>query len=67
MNIGDIRFISKLKKNNKVIKDRILRNIRSLFEHEEKEENYHKPVRISNFWSNNYIQYESRGDRNKTL
>ena len=33
----------------------------NLFEHEE-EENYYKPVRVSNFWSNNYID-----DRNKTL
>ena len=32
----------------------------------EKEENYYKPVRVSNIWSNNYIEYESKGDRNKT-
>ena len=25
------------------------------------------PLRVSNFWSNNYIEYESKGDRNKTL
>ena len=24
-------------------------------------------VRVNNFWSNNYIEYESNGDRNKTL
>ena len=35
-------------------------------EHEE-EENSHKPVRVSNFWSSNYIEYKSDGDRNKTL
>ena len=29
--------------------------------------NYDKPVRVRNFWSNNYIKYESNGDRNKTL
>ena len=39
--------------------------VRTLFEHEE--ENYYKPARVSNFWSNNYIEYESKGDRNKTL
>ena len=54
------------KKKTKVIKDRILRDIKNLFEHE-KEENYYKPVRVSNFWSNNYIEFESNGDRNKTL
>ena len=26
-----------------------------------------KPVRLGNFWSRNYIEYESNGDRNKTL
>ena len=24
-------------------------------------------VRINNFWSNNYIEYESNGDNNKVL
>ena len=32
-----------------------------------KKKNYNKPVRVSNFWSNNYIEYKSNGDRNKTL
>ena len=61
--------ISKLRqeKETKTIKDRILRDIKNLFEHEEEEENYYKPVRVSNFWSNNYIEYESNGDSNKTL
>ena len=38
----------------------------NLFEHEE-EENCYKLVRVSNFWSNNYIEYESNGNINKTL
>ena len=33
----------------------------------EEEENYYKPVRVIIFWSNNYIEYESKGNRNKTL
>ena len=37
----------------------------NLFEHEE--EDYYKPVRVDSFWSNNYIEYESNGCRNKTL
>ena len=32
-----------------------------------KEEDYYEPVRVGNFLSNNYIEYESIGDRNKTL
>ena len=50
------------------MKHRILRDIRNFFEHEKgEEENYYKPVRVSNFWSSNCIEYESKGDRNKTL
>ena len=33
---------------------------------EEEEENYDKSVRVSNFSRKNYIEYESKGDRNKT-
>ena len=33
--IEDVKNISRLKKENKVIKHRILRDIRNLFEHEE--------------------------------
>ena len=35
--------------------------------HEEEEKNYYKPVAVSSFWRNNYIEYESNGARNKTL
>ena len=45
---------------------RILRDIKNLFEHEE-EENYYKPIRVSNFQSGNYIEHESNGYRNKCL
>ena len=44
-----------------------LENIKNLFEYEKEEENYNKPVRVNNFLSNNYIECESNGDRNKTL
>ena len=56
----------RLQRENKEIKDRVIRNIRNLFEHEE-EENFYKSVKVGNFWNNNYIEYESNGDRNKTL
>ena len=64
--IKDIRNLFRLEKETKAIKDRILRDIKNLLEYEE-EESYHKLVRISNFWSKNYIEFESNGDRNKTL
>ena len=34
--------------------------------HEKEAENYYKPVRVGNFEGNNYIEYESKGER-KTL
>ena len=40
--IKDIRNHCKLKKKNEEIKDRVIRDIRSLFEHEK--EDYYKPV-----------------------
>ena len=62
--IKDIRNLFRLKKENKAIKARIIRDISKLFEHEE---DYYKPVRAGNIWSNNYIEYESNGYKNKTL
>ena len=56
----------RLEKEIKAIKDKIIRDTQNLFEHEE-EENYYKPVRVSNFRSSNYIEYKSTNDRNKTL
>ena len=49
---------------NEAIKDRGRKDIS--IEHEE-EKHYYKPVRVGNSWSNNYVEYESNGDRNKTL
>ena len=54
-----------MKKENEAIKDRIIRDIKNLFEQEK--EDYYKQVRVANFWSRNYIKYESNGGRNKTL
>ena len=43
-----------------------MKDIRNLFEQEE-EKDYYNSIRVGNVWSNNYIEYESNGDRNKTL
>ena len=45
--------------------DRIIGDIRALFEQEE--EDYYEPKRVSNFWNNNYIKHESNGDKNRNL
>ena len=46
------------------MKDKIIRDIKTLFE---EEDDYDKPIRVGNFWNNNYIEYESNGDKNKNL
>ena len=38
-------FLDWKKKKKKVIKDRMLRDIRNLIEHDKEEENYSKPIR----------------------
>ena len=63
--VKDIRNLFRWEKETKAIKDRIFRDYKNLFEDEE--ENYHKPVTVNNFWSNNYIEYKSNGDRKKTV
>ena len=52
----------KEKKNERLIKDKIIRDIKTLFQQEE--EDYYKPKRVSSFWNNSYIEYESNGDKN---
>ena len=54
----------RFKKENELIKQRIIRDINNLFE---QEEHYYKASRVGQFYSNNYIEYEFNGDRNKTL
>ena len=65
---------AKKNKQTKAIKDirkenfnsnKILRDIRTLYESDE--EDYFKPIRIGNAFSNNYIKYESNGDKDKIL
>ena len=58
--IKGIRNLFSMKKENKAIKDRIILDIRNLYGHEEY---YYKPIRVGNFWSNNYIEYKSKGNR----
>ena len=46
-----------------VIKDRMIREIRTLFE----EDYYYKPIKAGNFSNSNYIKYESNGESNENL
>ena len=60
--VKDVGNLFKLKKENNTIKQRIICDIRNFFELE----NYN-PVRAGNSYSNNYSEYESNKDKNKTL
>ena len=62
--IKSIRNLFKRKKENETIKDKLIRDIRTLFN---QEDDYYKPIRVGNFWNSNYIEYESSGDRNQNL
>ena len=50
----------KQKHIEKLISNRIIRDIRTRFEQED--EDYLKQERINSFWNNNYIEYDSSGD-----
>ena len=52
-----------LKKENEGIKSRIMTTIITPFTQEHE---IYKPIRVDNFWNNNYHKYESSGDRNKS-
>ena len=54
MTIKDIRNLFRLEKENKAVKDVILRDIQNIFDND-KEENYYKPVGVNIFSSNHYI------------
>ena len=54
-------------KEVKGIKAIVLRLIKNLFEYEKEEENHYKPLRVNNFWSNDYIEYKSKGDEKSIL
>ena len=49
----NIRHPFRVKKGNKTIKNRIIRNIKTI---SEQEKHYYKPVRVSSFGNNNYIK-----------
>ena len=59
--IKNIRNLFRLEKETKGIKDEILMDNKNLFEE------YYKPIKVNNIWSNNYIEYKSNGDRYQTL
>ena len=52
-----------MKKENEAISDKVVRNIRNLFEYE----GYYRLVRIGSFWRNNYIEYESNSNRTNNI
>ena len=64
--IKSIGNLYKIKKENDVIKDIIIRDIWALSEKQE-ERDYYKLIIAGDFWNENYMEYESSGDGNKNL
>ena len=63
--IGDIWTLFEAKEHKeRLVKDRIVTDIRTFFE---QQEDFYKPERVSNFWNNNYIEYESNHDKDRNL
>ena len=60
-----IRNQFRIEKETKAIKEKILKDIKNISDHEE--ENCYQPIRVNNFWSNNDIKHESNIERNKAL
>ena len=54
-----MRNIFKIKKEYDAIKYKIIRDTGKLFESENEEDDYYIPVRVGNFRSNSYIDYEN--------
>ena len=52
--IKNIRNLFRLEKETKGIKNRLLRDIKNLFQ------DYYKPVTVNNSWSNNYIDWQQK-------
>ena len=50
----------------KIIKNRIIRDIKTLFE-QEWEEDYYEHKRLNSFWSNHYIEYERNVVKSRNL
>ena len=52
--------------NERLINDGIIRDVRILYE-QEQEEDYYELKIVNSFLNNNYIKYESNGDKNRNL
>ena len=62
--VKSIRNFFKLKKENEVAKNIIIKYIRTLFE---QEYNYYEPTRVGNFWNNTCIKYDGDGNKNVSV
>ena len=54
----------KKKHKERIIKGRIIRDIKTRFE---EVKDCYEPKRVSNFWNNNYTEHGTNGDKNRNL
>ena len=55
--IKSIRNLFRSERKNNAITDKIIRDMHFLFEEDKEDEDYYKPVRISNAFDDNFIEY----------
>ena len=55
-----IKSIKNLLKKINAITDKIIRDIHIVFEENEEDEDYYKPVRVCSAFNDNFIEYESK-------
>ena len=58
---------AKKKNNNNTFKQKINSDTRTFFEQEVKEKDYYKQEKLGKFYSDFFILYETRCNKNKTL
>ena len=51
----------------KTKRDRKIKEIEKILYEPKEEKYYYKPININNTFNNNYIEYDSNGDKDKTL
>ena len=63
--IKDVRNLFKFERKGNAIKNKVLRELRALFESDE--DGYYKLIKTVNAFSSKYIEYKSNGDKDKSV
>ena len=61
-----MKKITEILYDSKIKKDKKIKEIKKIL-YDPKKEDYYKPIKIHNAFNDNYIEYQSNGDKDKTL